>query len=88
MDPARVFDDLMALPPEQRREVAERALATVEDPDFAAIEEAQYQEIERRRRRLESGETTAVPWESVRARLLAEPPAFPEKKRDRTTVKR
>ena len=88
MDPAHVFDELMALPPEQRREVARRALDSVEDPELAALEEAQFQEVERRRRRLESGETTAVPWESVRARLLAEPPALPEKRRDRTSMRR
>ena len=71
MDPARVFDDLMALPPEQRREVAERALATVDDPASPEVEEAQYQEVLRRLRAIEEGKEELVEWEIVQAELNA-----------------
>ncbi|PCC72877.1 Putative addiction module component [Nannocystis exedens] len=69
MDPARVFDDLMALPPEIRRHVAERALATVDDPVSPEVEEAQYREVLRRLRAIEAGKEELVEWEVVQAEL-------------------
>lgn len=71
MDPARVFDDLMALPPELRREVAQRALATVDDPVSPEVEEAQYREVLRRVRAIEAGQEKLVDGDIVEAELDA-----------------
>jgi phage-related baseplate assembly protein len=71
MDPARILDELMALPPEQRREVARRALKTVEDPIPPEIEEAQYQEVLRRLRDIDEGKEELIDSEVVEAELHA-----------------
>ncbi|MCY1054959.1 addiction module protein [Nannocystis sp. SCPEA4] len=72
MDPARIFDEAMALPPEQRRELAERLLDSVQEPSSPEIEEAQYQEVLRRLRDIEEGKEELIPWEQVHAELLAQ----------------
>lgn len=66
---AHVLNDLMALPPEERRAVALRALESVEIPP--EIEEAQYQEVLRRRRALEEGTEELIDSEIVEAELRA-----------------
>lgn len=72
MTAARVLEELLALPPDERREVVLRALETLEDSIPPEVEDAWYAEVQGRRRRLESGETKPVPWEAVQARLLAD----------------
>jgi putative addiction module component (TIGR02574 family) len=55
MDAARILDELMALPPDERREIALRALESVEetvDPDHEAKWLA---ELHRRSEAIESG---------------------------------
>ncbi|HEY8379276.1 MAG TPA: addiction module protein [Nannocystis sp.] len=76
MDAARLFDELLALPPDERREVALRALGTLDEPAQTELdlEEAQYQEVLRRERLLAEGKTLLVPWEEVRSKLLADAP--------------
>lgn len=66
MIPAHLFNEVLALPPEERREFALRVLDTVEDPIPPEIEEAQYQEILRRGRELEDGKATLIPWEQIK----------------------
>ncbi len=61
------------LPAEERADVAAELLASldeapVEDP--AEVEAAWAREIERRARRVMSGESTGEPWDEVRARLM------------------
>ena len=74
MIPARLFDEVLALPPEERREFALKVLETVEEPILPEIEEAQYREVLRRRRLLEAGEMKVIPWRRVRAELFVDDP--------------
>ena len=63
----------MTLPTEERADVAAELLASLDDapPDNPAdVETAWAREIERRARRVMSGESTGEPWEDVRARVL------------------
>lgn len=55
MDAARILDELMALPPEQRREIALRALESVEEPIDPSLEDAWDAELHRRMQAIESG---------------------------------
>lgn len=71
MDAARILAELMALPPDERREIAKRALESVEDPVPPEIEEAQYQEVLRRLRDIEEGKEELIPSEVVEAELRA-----------------
>ena len=65
--------EALTLPAEERADVAAELLASLdgappEDP--AAIEAAWAKEIERRARRVMSGESAGESWEDVRARVL------------------
>lgn len=74
MIPARLLEEVLALPVEERRELALRVLETIEEPITPEIEEAHYQEVLRRRRQLEAGELELIPWEQVRDELFADEP--------------
>ena len=65
----------MALPVKERADLAAELLASLDDAapeDPAEVEAAWAAEIERRARRVISGETTGVSWEDVRRRAEAE----------------
>lgn len=73
----QLLEAALALPKEERADLAERLLASVEDevidadmfgdqePD-PAVEKAWAEEITRRAERALRGETKGVPWETVR----------------------
>ena len=74
-----LFAEAMRLPVDERRALALRLLATVEEDretdelepaEAAAIEDAWHAEIVRRRRLLDAGELERIPWEEVRAELF------------------
>jgi putative addiction module component (TIGR02574 family) len=73
-----LLDEALALPLEDRANVAAELVASLDGlptEDAAAVQAAWAQEIERRARRVLSGESTGEPWDSVRertARRLAE----------------
>jgi putative addiction module component (TIGR02574 family) len=74
-----LLDEALALPLEDRANVAAELLASLDDlpteDDAAAVQAAWAQEIERRARRVLSGESSGEPWDAVRertARRLAE----------------
>lgn len=69
MRAADVLHNLMALPPDERRAVAQRALESVEVPP--ELEEAQYQEALRRVRAVEEGKEELLDHEVVMAELRA-----------------
>lgn len=75
MIPARLFDEVLALPPEERREFALRVLETIDEPISPDIDEAHYQEVLRRLRLIESGAMTVTPWEQIRDKLLPSDPS-------------
>ena len=66
--------EALALPAEERADVAAELLASLDDADVdtADIEAAWAAEIEKRARRVLAGESQGVPWEDVRRRAEAE----------------
>ncbi|MBV8545377.1 MAG: addiction module protein [Acidobacteria bacterium] len=67
-----VLREAMTLPVEERADVAAELLASLDDEppeDLAEVEMAWAKEIERRARRVLSGESTGEPWEDVRDRV-------------------
>jgi len=69
-DRARVLEDALTLPVEERAQVAHELLQSLEreDPDAAA---AWTDEIRRRIDEVEAGTTELDDWETVKARLEA-----------------
>ncbi|MGQ0734210.1 MAG: addiction module protein [Acidobacteriota bacterium] len=68
-----VLREALALPVEQRADVAAELLASLDEapPSHQTeVEAAWAREIERRARRVMSGESAGEPWEDVRARVL------------------
>jgi putative addiction module component (TIGR02574 family) len=69
--------EALALPLDERADVAAELLASLDDAeaeDPTTVEAAWAAEIERRARRVMTGETTGIPWEDVRRRAEAELP--------------
>jgi putative addiction module component (TIGR02574 family) len=66
--------EALALPVDERADVAAQLLASLDDEDVATedIEAAWAVEIERRARRVLSGQSEGIPWEDVRQRAEAE----------------
>jgi len=65
--------EALTLPVEERADVAAELLASLDEApaqDAAEVEAAWAREIERRARRVMSGESTGEPWEDVRARVI------------------
>jgi putative addiction module component (TIGR02574 family) len=64
--------EALALPAEERADVAAELLASLDEPastDEAAVQAAWAREIERRARRVLSGESVGEPWDEVRGRI-------------------
>ena len=67
-----VLREALALPAEERADVAAELLASLEEPipaDDAAAQAAWAQEIERRARRVIAGESAGEAWDDVRQRI-------------------
>ena len=67
--------DALALPLDERADVAAELLASLDEAEAehpADVEAAWAAEIERRARRVMSGQSAGVPWEDVRRRAEAE----------------
>jgi putative addiction module component (TIGR02574 family) len=66
--------EALALPMDERADVAAQLLASLDDEDVATedIEAAWAGEIEKRARRVLSGQSEGIPWEDVRRRAEAE----------------
>lgn len=68
-----VLREALTLSVEERADVAAELLASLDEAppdDPAEVEAAWALEIERRARRVMSGESTGEPWEEVRARVV------------------
>ncbi len=64
--------EALTLPVDERADVAAELLASLDEPaakDAAAVEAAWAREIERRARRVMSGESAGESWEDARARI-------------------
>jgi putative addiction module component (TIGR02574 family) len=67
--------EALTLPIDERAGVAAELLASLDDAaveDPAEVEAAWAAELERRARRVTSGESQGIPWEDVKARAEAE----------------
>lgn len=67
--------EVLALPLEERADVAAQLLASLDDAaveDPAEVEAAWAAEIERRARRVLAGESARTPWDDVRRRAEAD----------------
>ena len=67
--------EALTLPVAERADVAAELLASLDDAEKenpAEVEAAWAAEIERRARRVMSGESAGIPWEDVRRRAEAE----------------
>jgi putative addiction module component (TIGR02574 family) len=67
--------EALTLPIDERADVAAELLASLDDAaaeDPAEVAAAWAAEIERRARRVTSGESQGIPWEDVKARAEAE----------------
>ncbi len=65
--------EALTLPTDERADVAAELLASLDETAAespAEVEAAWAHEIERRARRVMSGDSTGEPWEDVRARVL------------------
>ena len=65
--------EALTLPVEERADVAAELLASLDEAppeNPAEVEAAWAREIERRARRVMSGESAGEPWEDVRARVV------------------
>ncbi len=54
---------------EERAEIAEKLIASLEDSPDIDVEQAWQEEVRRRISDLESGNAVSIPWEEVRRRL-------------------
>lgn len=64
--------EVLALPAEERADVAAELLASLDEPnrdDPTAVQAAWAKEIERRARRVLAGESLGEPWDEVRERV-------------------
>ena len=66
--------EALALPVDERADVAAQLLASLDKEDVATedIQAAWAEEIEKRARRVLSGQSEGIPWEEVRRRAEAE----------------
>ena len=64
-----ILDDALALPLDQRAELAAELLASLDGEPDEAVEEAWTAEIVRRVERIQRGEAKGRPWEEIRAEL-------------------
>jgi putative addiction module component (TIGR02574 family) len=69
-----ILQEALALPVDERADVAAQLLASLDDENVATedIEAAWAIEIEKRARRVLSGQSEGIPWEDVRRRAEAE----------------
>jgi len=66
-----LLDQALGLPEEDRAELADRLLASLDEEPDPEVEEAWRQEVARRLEELHSGAVTSIPWEEIKAGILA-----------------
>lgn len=66
-----IIAEALQLPQEDRRLLADKLRDTLEDPAArqAAIDDAHYAEVMRRRKLIDEGKMELIPWEEVEARI-------------------
>ena len=64
-----VLEQALKLTPQERAEVAEQLIASLDEGPDAEVEQAWQEEVQRRLQQVERGEVKTVPWEEVQRRL-------------------
>ena len=70
-DATAVLEQALVLDESSRADLAAALIRSLEPPEEADVEEAWREEVRRRLRAYEAGETSTVPWSEVRDQLLA-----------------
>ncbi len=65
-----VFDQALALPPDERARLAHDILVSLDGPADEGASEEWVREIERRVREVKNGSVKLVDWKDTRARIL------------------
>ena len=64
-----VLEEALKLPPNERAEVAEQLIASLDEAPDVNVEQAWQEEVQRRLQQVEHGEVKTIPWEEVQKRL-------------------
>jgi len=64
-----VLGQALRMSEEERAEIAEKLIASLEDSPDIDVEQAWQEEVRRRISDLESGNAVSIPWEEVRRRM-------------------
>jgi putative addiction module component (TIGR02574 family) len=64
-----VLEEALKLSPDERAEVAEQLIASLEEAPDIDVEQAWQEEVQRRIQQIERGEVKTIPWEEVQRRL-------------------
>ena len=64
-----VLEEALKLTANERAEVAEQLIASLDEAPDTDVEQAWQEEIQKRLQQLERGEVKTIPWEEVQRRL-------------------
>jgi putative addiction module component (TIGR02574 family) len=64
-----VLEEALKLTANERAEVAEQLIASLDEVPDADVEQAWQEEVQRRLQQIERGEVKMIPWEEVQRRL-------------------
>jgi len=64
-----VLDEALKLTAQERAEVAEQLIASLDEGPDTGVEQAWQEEVQRRLQQVERGEVKTIPWEEVQRRL-------------------
>jgi putative addiction module component (TIGR02574 family) len=64
-----VLEEALKLTANERAEVAERLIASLDEVPDADVEQAWQEEVQRRLRQIDRGEVKTIPWEEVQRQL-------------------
>ena len=64
-----VLEDALKLTTNERAEVAEQLIASLDEASDTDVEQAWQEEVQRRLQQIERGEVKTIPWEVVQRRL-------------------
>ncbi|NGZ10795.1 MAG: hypothetical protein CV088_15645 [Nitrospira sp. LK70] len=64
-----VLEEALKLSSNERAEVAERLIASLDEVPDADVEQAWQEEIQKRIQQIDRGEVKMIPWEEVQRRL-------------------
>lgn len=64
-----VLEETLKLPPDERAEVAEQLIASLDEAPDTDVEQAWQEEIQKRIQQIDRGEVKTISWEEVQRRL-------------------